>query len=337
VDNESLARARNPEEVELERMLMAKGAVLLKNDDNLLPLAEGTKVYIGSTASASNLAAYKRYLAQHGTVVEEIAEADVVVADFTSFSDAAELIVDDAADYGKKLVIVTNNLKPNTWAMEQGDAVLYLSFSRPADHGEGVAGFITTTEPDVYAELLFGVREPEGRMVKEITRSTTMAASEWKDLAGDMGATDRVRLMLLAEMKTNPTHSVPNNWGDPLLTSKYGMRYGGQGDFVFDTLVRPTVLTEMEVESMFGKQIRTVVAEAPAEAGVVYPVHFLLWNNGDDDVITVQAVSGDKVLDETLMAINGGSWRVVEFGLLFDEPGTYDVTIGTLATTIVVE
>ena len=44
VDNDTLMAARNPEVVEMERQLQAESAILIKNDDNLLPLQKGIKV-----------------------------------------------------------------------------------------------------------------------------------------------------------------------------------------------------------------------------------------------------------------------------------------------------
>ncbi len=229
-DTETLMAARNPEVVELERQLQAESAILVKNDNNLLPLEKGTKVYIDSTASAITLEGYKSVLTDYATVVEDIAEADVVIADCTQINDAAELTIEDAKDAGKKLVIVANTVDPTTYLIENGDAVLALTFSRPADHGTGAGGFITTTEPIMLAKLLFGDAEPAGKVVKELPRDEAMDDEQWKDLAGDQGANQYVRMMLLATMKTSENNTVPNNWGDPLLQYEYGMKYGAKPD-----------------------------------------------------------------------------------------------------------
>lgn len=117
--------------------------------------------------------------------------------------------------YGKKLVVVANNVDPNTYMMETADAVLFMNFTRGADHGTAASGFITTTEPSVYAEILYGVRVPEGKIVKEIARDSAMDEAQWKDLAGDQGANQWVRMMLLATMKTSENNTTPNQLGDP--------------------------------------------------------------------------------------------------------------------------
>ena len=54
-------------------------------------------------------------------------------------------------------------------------------------------------------------------------------------------------------------------------------------------------------------------------------------------MINVKAYSGDKVVGEKLMAVNGGSWRVVAMDLVFDTPGEHELTIGDLSATVVVQ
>ena len=335
-DTESLMAARNPEEVELERVLQAESAVLVKNDDNLLPLSRDAKVYFESTASAATSELIAAAIASAGTLVEDMEEADVVVADCTQFNDASELIIEDAIDYDKKLVIVSNCIDPNTYAMEMGDAVLFLNFTRGADHGTAAAGFITTTEPVVYAELLYGDRVPEGMIVKEISRDNGMETMQWKDLAGDQGASQYVRMLLLALMRASETHSTPENYGDPLLCYKYGMRYGEEPAFRYDTLYLPNALLEVTEETSSGTststQLRTV-----ATAGEPFTAYVLLWNDGADGVTTVQAYDGDTLIGEKIMAVNGGSWRVIEMELTIDEPGEHTITIGDLTSTLTVQ
>ena len=53
----------------------------------------------------------------------------------------------------------------------------------------------------MYADLLFGVREPEGIIQKEQARSAVIDALQWKDLAGDQGASPYVRLIVQALME----------------------------------------------------------------------------------------------------------------------------------------
>ena len=332
-DNDTLMAARNPEVVALERQLQAESAILVKNDDSLLPLQKNVKVYIGSTAAAITLEGYKKVLPEYAQLVESIEEADVVVADCTQINDAAELMIEDAKDAGKKLVVIANCVDPTTYLMENADALLALTFSRPADHGTGAGGFITTTEPLMLAKLLFGEAEPSGMVVKEIARDSVMDGSQWKDLAGDQGANPWVRMMLLATMKESDTHTVPNNWGDPLLQYQYGMRYGEQPAFEYDTLVLPRAIHEVVTESN-GSTMTSQESVVETKAGEPFSAYLLLWNKGADGVTTVQARCDDAVIAEKIMAVNGGSWRVIEMTLTISEPGEHTITIGDLSKTI---
>lgn len=331
-DNESLAAARPAELVELERQLMAKSTVLVKNDDNLLPLQQGVKVYVTSS-NETTTAAYKKYIANYAVVVENMEEADVVIGDFTSINDVAEMCIEDARILGKKLIVTLNCVDPSTYVMEQADAVLFLNFTRGADHGTGMQGFITKIEADVYVDLLFGVREPEGMIVREIARDSVMDDEHWQDIAGDMGADPWVRLMLVAMTKESDTYTAPNNWGDPLLQYQYGMRYGEEPVFVYDTLVLPRVTKEVQTESS-GSTMTSYESVVECKAGVAFPIYMLLWNNGEDGVITVQAKAGDTVIAEKIMAINGGSWRVVRMDITLDTPGEHAITVGNITKII---
>ena len=333
VDNDTLMAARNPEIVAMERQLQAESAILFKNDDNLLPLEKGVKLYIDSTASAITLEGYKAVLPEYCELVEDIEDADVVIADCTQNNDAAEMIIEDAKDAGKKLVIVANHIDPDFTFLQQGDAVLGLTFSRPADHGTGAGGFITTTEPIVFAQLLFGEAEPTGMVVKELARDSAMDNSQWKDLAGDQGANQWVRMMLLATMKTSENNTVPNNWGDPLIQYQYGMKYGAQPEFVFDALILPRATHEVTTESN-GSTMTNYESVVETRAGEPFAVYALLWNNGDDGITTVQALCDGEVIAEKIMAVIGGSWRVLEMELTIDQPGEHTVTIGNLSKTI---
>ena len=305
----------------------------MKNENNLLPLQKDIKVYIGSTSTAANLAGYKKYIANYATVVEDMEEADVVVADCTQFNDAAEMIVEDAKDAEKLLVIVANCTDPDTWAMENGDAVLFLNFSRTADHGTGVAGINTLTEPDVFADLLFGAREPEGHIVKEIARDSMMDEAQWKDLAGDQGLDTYTRLILEAMMLTSPDYSTPNNWGDPLLQYQYGMRYGQQAELRFTALVLPKVSKEVEEESS-GSKSTSIQTVKEAKAGEPFTIYCLVWNQGADGVENVQVFDGENLVGEKIMALTAGSWRVLKLDVTLDRPGEHVISIGDLTGTL---
>ena len=287
-NDEELRAARNPYEVELTERLQAESAVLVKNDDNLLPLSKDAKVYVdGSNAAAKE--GYIKYMTEMGvTVVESMEEADVVVGDYGTINDATELFIDDAEYYGKPMVLTLNNTKPNEYTLKSADALLYLSYNQRADHGSTEGGFVTTTAPWVYVDLLYGEVQPGGIITKEIARDTVSDNDQWKDLAGDQGASPYVRLMVQATMEDDPNHASPNNWGDPLVTYQFGMSYGQDPDFVYSCLILPTVQVTEEVESGSSTTTQTTVYNQ-TKAGESFTVYCLVRNNGAGGKTTVQA------------------------------------------------
>ena len=334
VTNEDLRAARLPEEVELAEKLQAKSAVLMKNEGGVLPLAKGAKIYIESSSN-DTLDHYKQYLAEYGEIVDEMEAADVCVGYFGSINDAAELFIEDAQDAGKPIVLTLTS-KANEYALVNANALIYMPFSQQPDHGSGEAGFIYGTEPWVYADLLFGVREPEGIIQKEQARNETENALQWKDLAGDQGASPYVRLIVQALMMADKEyHASPNNYGDPLVIYDYSMRYGQAGDFAYSCLILPQTVTEEEGTDSSGSTTITTTVKNQAKAGVPFSVYCLLNNNGADDLTTVQAKANGEVVAEKLYTVQGGSWRVVEIEMTL-EAGEYEIEVGGLTGSVTV-
>ena len=331
--NEELRAARNPEEVALTEQLMAKSAVLVKNDNNLLPLKQGIKVYVDASATAAKNA-YKTYIAAYATIVDDMEQADVVIGDFGSINDACELFLDDAAYYGKPVVLTLNNTDPTQYAIENADALMYLSYNQSADHGSTEAGFVNTTAPWIYADLLFGVKEPGGIIVKEIARDTTLDALQWKDLAGDQGADPYVRLMVQATMEDAENHASPNNWGDPLVQYHYGMSYGKDPVFKYSCLILPQVVITEEIESGSSTTTQTSLKNQ-IKAGEPFTIYCLLRNNGADGITTVEVKANDTLVAEKIMTVCGGSWRVVQVELTL-EAGDYTIQMGDLTGSLTV-
>ena len=332
--NESLDRARNPETVELDHQLQAKSTVLVKNDDNLLPLSKDVKVYV--TGNVEKTAAMDaKAFAEYAEVVDDPELADVIVARVTAIDDNAQLIFEDAAEFEKKLVLALDHVDPSTLTMEKADAVLFLNFNVTCDHGSSLDFILRATEPWILADMVFGEREPGGMIVKEIARDTAADNAQWKDLAGDQGASTYVRLIVEALMKTNPTYSSPNNYGDPLLQYQFGMKYGADPDFVYDILVLPSVVEQITTETN-GRVRTSNVTRYKTAAGVPFAIDCLLWNNGADGVTTVQVKANDEVVAEKIMAVTGGSWRVFETEITL-EAGEYTITVGDLTGTLTVE
>ena len=334
-NDEELRAARNPYEVELTERLQAKSAVLVKNDNNLLPLSKDAKIYIdGSNSTAKE--GYKKYMTELGvTVVDQMEDADIVVGDYASINDATELFIEDAQDLEKPIVLTLNTTKPTQYAIESANALLYLSYSQGADHGSTEGGFVTTTAPWVYVNLLYGVVEPGGVINKEIARNVVADNEQWKDLAGDQGASPYVRLMVQATMEDDPNHVSPRNWGDPLVSYHYGMHYGQNPEFKYSCLILPMMQETKEVESGSSTSTQTTVWNQ-AKAGEPFTVYALLRNTGADGITTVQAKANGEVVAEKIMTVEGGSWRVVQMDITLDA-GEYTIDIGGQTGAITIE
>ena len=331
--NEALRAARTPEEVELAERLQAESAVLMKNEGGILPLAKGAKIYIESSSN-DTLDHYKQYLNEFGECVDSIEAADVVIGYYGNINDAGEAMIEDAQDAGKPVILTLTN-KATEYALVNADALIYMPYSQQPDHGSGEAGFIYGTEPWVYADLLFGVREPAGIIQKEQARNATEDALQWKDLAGDQGATPYVRLLVQGLMENDPNHASPNNFGDPLVIYNYSMRYGQAGDFKYSCLILPQFVTEEEGVNSRGQTVINTVVKSQAKAGEPFDVYCLLRNNGGDDLTMVQAKVNGEVAAEKLYTVQGGSFRVVEIELTL-EAGEYEIEVGGQTGTVTV-
>lgn len=334
-NDEELRAARNPYEVELTERLQAESAVLVKNDNDLLPLSKDAKVYVEASSAAAE-EGYKKYFAEKGaTVVDNMEDADVVVGDYGTINDATELLIEDAQDLGKPIVLSLNGTEPDAYSLTNADAVLYLSYSQAADHGSTEGGFVTGTSPWIYADLIFGDRQPGGIINKEIARDALSDDAQWKDLAGDQGAPAYVRLIVQALMEDDPNHASPNNYGDPLVTYQFGMSYGQDPDFKYSCLILPITQEVREEEGSSGSINTVVYTTNVAKAGEPFTVYALLRNNGADGFTIAQATANGEVVAEKIMTVEGGSWRVLQMDLTL-EAGEYTIEVGGLTGTITV-
>ena len=163
--------------------------------------------------------------------METMDEADVVIAHVTALDDAAEYIVDDANAAGKPVVLIVEasndyTSEPSTYEVENCDAILMQTYDSSPDHGSTLEGFYHYCHPEVTADMLFGARVPSGSLVYEIGRTEDDYLLSWGDLQLDIAADDATRLYLAAAIRNDPDMLVPNNLGDVLYTSNFGMTYG---------------------------------------------------------------------------------------------------------------
>ena len=99
-------RARRDVVTQLEEQLMTASTILLKNDNELLPLKAGIKVYYESN-NASMQDAIVPALGVFAEMVDDMDEADVIIVHAASLNDAYQDIRDDA--------LCTHGLDPRYW------------------------------------------------------------------------------------------------------------------------------------------------------------------------------------------------------------------------------
>ena len=70
------------------------------------------------------------------------------------------------------------------------------------------------------------------------------------------------------------------------------------------------------------------------KAGEPFYIYTLLWNNGASGMTNVEVKCDGEVVAEKIMAVNGGSWRVVEIPVVINALGEHTITVGDLSGTI---
>lgn len=336
--NEEIDALRRPEIIEMESQLMVESTILLKNE-NVLPLTEGVKLYVMSNNSniqEADVAA----LGAYGTVVETMDEADYIIGHVTAFDENFDYLVEDAQAADKPIILIWEGTVGRNGA--QGDpylaqvdpcaAVLMQTYNNTPDHGSSMGAFYRYVTPSITADMLFGVKEPGGSTVFEIPLTAEDAALSWGDLQMDMGVDNATRLYMAMLARENPSILMPNNLGDVLYTTNFGMNYSDPADIELSLLTVPEAVLTVEVD---GKET-TEVAAATQTAGVPFDINFVAKNNGGDGHVTAQIMEGDTVLAEKFVAVDGGQFRVITMEITLDA-GEHTISLGDMSTTIVVE
>ena len=336
--NEEIDALRRPEIIEMESQLMVESTILLKNE-NVLPLTEGVKLYVMSNNSniqEADVAA----LGAYGTVVETMDEADYIIGHVTAFDENFDYLVEDAQAADKPIILIWEGTVGRNGA--QGDpylaqvdpcaAVLMQTYNNTPDHGSSMGAFYRYVTPSITADMLFGVKEPGGSTVFEIPLTAEDAALSWGDLQMDMGVDNATRLYMAMLARENPSILMPNNLGDVLYTTNFGMTSSDPADIELSLLTVPEAVLTVEVD---GKET-TEVAAATQTAGVPFEINFVAKNNGGDGHVTAQIMEGDTVLAEKFVAVDGGQFRVITMEITLDA-GEHTISLGDMSTTIVVE
>lgn len=337
LSNEDINRARRSEVTEMEEQLMVESTILLKNDDSILPLASGTKVYVDGTTDDIK-AKDTEAIGAYGEVVDTMDAADVCVFHVTTFDDNYYYMVEDAQAAGKPIVLIfegTVTAEPGLEQVQTSNAILMQTYSNTPDHGSNVGSFYRYAAPSVTADMLFGTSEPSGSTLYETAYNTGDYELSWGELQNDIGVDQQTRLYMAMMAKEDPAIDMPNNLGDVLWTTDYGMSYSNPADIQLSLLTVPQTTEEQEVETRGGTAIELVPVNAPQQAGVPFEVSFVAKNNGGDGHMTVQVMDGENVAAEKFVALDEGQFRVITVELTL-EAGEHTITVGDMSQTITV-
>lgn len=313
---------------ELEERLQTESTVLLKNDGGILPLTKGTKVYVTGTSDAT-AELDRAAIGAYAEIVDSPEEADVIVARVADMKDSTEMIVEDAKEAGKPLILAAQagnaENEISTFAAEGSAAILMLTYNNTPDHGSSMGSFFSYTLPRILADMIFGEREPSGNLVFEIGRTEEDNLLDWGELGLDRGVDNRTRLYMAGMVRQNPEVQLPSNLGDVLFPCGFGMRYGSAPDIRLSTLVVPQVAGD-----------RTAV-NAVQKSGVPFEVDILAENAGAAGNIQVCVYDGETLLATKLVSVAGGSFCVVPLEITLEGAGDHTISVDGITAVITVE
>lgn len=331
------ARAQSTNEMEIK--LQAASTVLMKNDANLLPLAEGTRVFVTGTA-AETAEKDKAAMAAFGTVVDTIEEADVAIIRALTLDDSAEVLIEDAQDAGKPVVFVaqgTVSSFPNGFMIENSDALLMTTYNCTPDHGSSMGDFFHYTLPSVLADMVFGVKEPTGKLLYSIARSDDDENLDWGELQYDYGMSMATRLYMAATVRANPLASIPTNLGDVYYEAGFGMRYGQTPALHVNTVEVDQVVGEVEVKMWDSVSMQAAAVNRAVVSGEPFPIYMIVENDGADGTGLVEVREGETLLASKQVSVKGGSFIIVTVNAAVEGVGehTLDVNGNALTVTVV--
>lgn len=328
---------RRPEIVEMEEQLMVESTILLKND-GVLPLSADQKIYVNSSSSSA-LEGLTAAFGERTTVVETLEEADVCVIEVTSFDDAYELMIEDAQIAGVPVVTVfegTNSSEPELQQFVDANALIMQTYVNTPNHGSSVGSFYRYVTPSVTVEMLYGDKEPSGKTLFELGYDSDAETLSWGELQDDIGVDTATRLYMAMLAKENPEIDMPNNLGDVIVTTDYGISYSNPADIELSLLTLPQVAEEVEVEMYGSTSTKVSAVTATPAAGEPFEINFVAKNNGGSGMITVQVYDGDQVIAEKVVGLTEGQFRVITMEITL-EAGEHTITVGDMSETIVVE
>lgn len=336
---EDVYAARADKMNEMDIRLQTESTVLLKNENNLLPLSKDAKVFV--TGSAKETTAMDvEAIGAYAQVVDALEEATVAVAHVSAMDDNTELLIEDAQDAGIPLVLLYDggvSNEPDAWAIENSSAILFLTYDCTPDHGSSMGNFYHKTLPSVIADMLFGTKEPTGSTVFEIARTSDDANLDWGELQFDTGVDIPTRLYMAATVRNNPTAALPTNLGDVIIPVGFGMRYGENADIDINTLVCQQSVEEVVTDMGSSTSTSISAVNKTVTSGEPFSVYMLAENHGADGSATVEVMENGQVIASKYISVEGGSFVVVTMDVVLEGAGEHTLTVGDNTLVITVE
>ena len=282
-------------------------------NDKVLPLDDGTAVYVLGFEE-SEVAKLSTALAAYAEVVDDLVLADFAVVRIANLGDSEVELISIALNAGVPVIAAIDStaIRDYSWLVEQDGvvAVLLMTYNARIDHGSAIQGFDRLVNPKVLAEMLFGKRQPTGKLFNELPRSEAQVREQWGDVPFDLGATYADRIRIAAAI--NAGEPVPINLGDPLFMYGYGMRYDLHPKFEYSMLAVPSQV----------------------KAGEPFTVNLMMENKGWDGYTTIEVISGEEVIGTKFAALNGSLNRVVSIDAILAEPGTQTISVAGLSAAV---
>jgi beta-glucosidase len=181
-ENKALKTAGKKEFREKGKIAQAKSTVLLKNE-NILPLAKGTKIYTDGMLTPEVLNKY-------GEVVNDPSEADVILTRIrTPFDERSDYFLERFFHQGR-LYFNEEEKEEILRLIDQKPSIVVINLERPAiltDINEKTKALIAEfgTSDEVLAKILFGEYKPEGKLPFELPSSWKAVLEQLEDVPYD--------------------------------------------------------------------------------------------------------------------------------------------------------
>ena len=116
--------------------------------------------------------------------------------------------------------------------------------------------------------MLFGEKDPSGSTVFEVPYTAEDAYTSWGELQMDIAVDEPTRLYMAMLAKENPAIDMPNNLGDVLYTTEFGMSYANPADIELSLSTAPEVGQAVTTENNGRTSTTIEVSNAVQKAGL---------------------------------------------------------------------